>query len=94
MIVMKQTKNEMFFLTSPSIPFFSEKKRTKTVTKNKRRKQSLLFFKQSKLPVKIFTFDSEDQQKFLHPAAKQNNNTMQNEKKKRMTKETFTPKSS
>ena len=49
---------------------------------NNYKKQSSLVSKPSKLPVKIFTFDPEGQQKFLHPAAKQNNHTMQNEKKK------------
>ena len=81
MIVMKQTKNKMFFLTSPNIPFISEKKEPKQLQKTKDENRVYFFFKQSKLPVKIFTSDPEGQQKFLHPAGKQNNNTLQNEKK-------------
>ena len=92
MIVMKQTKNEMFSLTSPSIPFFfGKKKEPKQLQKTKDENRVLFFFKQSKLPVKIFTFDPEGQQKFLHPAAKQNNTRFHSKKKKKKKKKKDTP---
>ena len=79
MIVMKQTKKETFFLTS--LHFFPKKKQPKQLQKTKDQNRAGFFLKQSKIAVKFFTFDPEGQQKFLHPVAKQNNNTLQNEKK-------------